>query len=109
MVLPIGSADAQILTTGSDVLSPGPDTWFVTKATVNNTDTVAHKYTAYRVAAGATAGTSIPMVYALSVPAGETDAVPISGQPFGNNQVFHVVATATGVLNINVGYVVVTG
>lgn len=105
-ILSLGNADARLLTTGNDVLSPGSQTWFVTKATVNNQDSVAHKYTAWRVAAGATAGTSVPIVYALSVPAGETLAVPVSGQEFQANQVFHVVATATGVLNINVSYAV---
>lgn len=105
----LGSADAQILTTGTDVLTPGADTWFVTKATVNNQDSVARTVTAYRVPAGGTAGPTNIIVAPMSIPAGETDALPLSGQPFGNNQVLHVSTSATAVMNINVGYFVVTG
>ena len=106
--LPLGTADARLLSAGADILAPGPQTWVVLKATVNNTDSVAHKLTAWRVAAGSTSGASVPMIYALSIPAGETDPLPISGQAFGANQTFHVTATATGVLNISVSYAIVS-
>ncbi len=104
----VGTSDAQMLTVGNDVLSPGSETWVVLKATVNNQTGAAHAFTGYRVPAGGTNAASNAIIYALSVPAGETLALPISGQAFEQNQIFRVIATATGVLNINVSYAVLS-
>lgn len=107
-VTALGNADAQILTTGTDVLAPTTETWLIMKATVNNQDAAAQTVTVYRVPSGGTAGTDNIVIYALSIPAGETYALPLSGQTITENQVLHLTTSVTAKMNFNASYAIVT-
>jgi hypothetical protein len=67
-----GTADTQILTTGSDVMAPTSGVWLILKATVNNQNASAQTVTEYRVPSGDVAGVTNIIVDALSVDPDDT-------------------------------------
>jgi len=100
----LGNADTQILTTGTDVLSTASDQLVIMKASVNNQNAGAQTVSVYRYASGDTASAANTLIYALSIPAGETVALPLSGQTLTENQVLNMTCSLTNAMTANVGY-----
>lgn len=74
----------------------------ILKATVTNRDTAAHTVTCYRVPNSGAAGvTNIIAADALSVAAGATIVLPLSGQSLNNGQSIWALADTGSVVNFN--------
>ncbi len=103
----LANSDASLLIAGNSIMAPGLNAqWMILKATANNQDSVARTVTVYRIPAGGSAGVTNIVVDALSLDAGETRALPLSGQTVVNGQVLWATASADNVINLNVGYVI---
>ncbi len=86
------------------LLAPANASLVITKATVCNTDTAAHTLTLYRVPNGGTAGATNELISALSIAAGKTVTLPLSGHTLVQQQSLQAVADATTVLVLSLSY-----
>lgn len=104
----LGSSDTRLTTAAQSVMAAGSgENLLILKATVNNQDTASHTMTMYRVAVSGSPGADNIIVDALSLDAGETRALPVSGQPVTNGQTVQAVCSATNAMVLNLGWVVV--
>lgn len=105
----LGTADLTLTVAAQTVLAPGSSAqWLITKATITNLDTVQRTVTVYRVPSGGTAGSTNIIVNALPIQAGETEALPLSAQPLLGGQTLQATTDLDNMVNINVGYEIVT-
>ena len=109
MAMTLSNVD-QTLPTASDQVIAGPAAGALTilKATVCNTDAAPHKVTVNRVAMGATAEAANALVDALTVAAGETLTLAISGHSLVSGQSLYASAEVGGVVNMSVSFALTT-
>ena len=100
--------DGAILPAGTTILTTGADTQLILKATINNQDASSRTVTVYRVPNGGTAGAANEIIAPLTVIAGDTVALPLSGQSVQNGQSLQMVASATATLYTNITWMAVT-
>lgn len=105
----LGTSDLVLTIAVQTALAPpGLDQWLILKASATNTDSVARTVTVYRVPVTGTPGASnILGADALSLAAGETVALPLSGQAIVNGATLQALASADNVVNLNITYEVV--
>jgi hypothetical protein len=101
-----GTSDVTLVGT-LPVLTPGLGQWLIVKATANNADTVARTVTVYRVPNGGTAGAGNILAQPISLAAGATVTLPLSGQALINGASLQAVASADHVVNLNLTYEIV--
>lgn len=104
----LGATDLSLTIAVQTVLNPGSAQWLITKATVTNTDSAARTVTVYRVASAGTAGTGNIIIEPVTLQAGETQALPLSGHAIVNAGTLQALASADNVVNMSVTYQVVT-
>jgi hypothetical protein len=111
MTVSIITADVVLGTSASMVFSSSASAQFVIlKASVTNTASAAHTVTLYRVPqAGSAVAANIMGADALSVGAGGTVVLPVSGQGVNTGQTLQALASAAGVVNMNITLAQVIG
>lgn len=106
MSLTLLNADAVLTSAAASIIAAGPASQLlILKASVCNTDAAARTVTVHRVNAGHTAAATTEVIQALSVAAGATAVLPLSGQTIINGQSLQALASTGGVVNINISYV----
>jgi hypothetical protein len=106
MALNVNNLDVQVTSTASPILTalPSQSITFL-KVTATNTDASPRTLTVYRVANGGAPMTSNALAaYNLSIGAGETVQLPMSGQSLVNEQGLWAVSSANDVVNLNIGF-----
>jgi hypothetical protein len=111
VTISIQTADAVLGSSATVIASSSASGQFVIlKASVTNTDSAAHTVTLYRVPQSGSAGTTnIFGADALSVGAGSTAVLPVSGQGLANGQTLQALADTAAVVNINLTLAQVIG
>jgi hypothetical protein len=105
MALNVANTDSTLGVAAANLLvCPNASQITILKATVCNTDAVAHKVTVYRISSGGAAAVSNALIDGLAVGAGATVTLPISGQTLINGQAFQGLADTAAVVNINLSY-----
>jgi hypothetical protein len=107
MSLTAGFVDTILTASQASILAPGVgQTYTFTKGTATNTDSVARTITLYRVPLGGTAGSgNLPFVDALSIGAGLTVTLPMSGMTLASQAFISAAASTASVVQLGLSYV----
>lgn len=106
MAVSLGNADVVLATTASAIVSaPSATQIAITKASVCNTDSSGRTVSVYRVPPSGVSGPKNEIIKALSIAAGKTIVLPISGLTLVNGQSLQAVADTGALVNLNVSYV----
>ena len=100
----IGTADITLTATNQPILT-APATIMLSKVVVCNTDASPRTVTVHKVPAAGTAGAGNIVVDALSLTAGQTATLPLSGLVLRMADSLQGQASVTSVVNISVGFV----
>jgi hypothetical protein len=108
MAVNVSNSDAVLTATPAAVLTtPLNSQITILKATVFNSDTVAHFVKLYRVPMGGTAGVTNQLSGSGQlVGAGDTVTLPLSGQTLVNQQSLQASADLTSVVNLNLSFAI---
>ena len=108
-MLSVSNVDAQLTNSAASVLAAGISRQLLLlKATVCNTDVAARTVNIWRVpSAGSPGGTNL-LVDALSVPAGQTLPLPLSGQTLVNGQSLYADASVSAAVNLSLSYATIS-
>jgi hypothetical protein len=105
----LGTADLVLtIAVQTALASSGSGQFLITKATVGNQDSVARTVSIYRVPFGGTHGAANLLIPPLSIPAGETVALPLSAQAVVGGATLQALASADNVVSLNLTYETVT-
>lgn len=106
MSMNVSNVDQVMTGSAATVLTAtSPSQITILKATALNTDSVARTLTLYRIPLAGTAAASNTLISALSIGAGETVTLPLSGHTLINSQFIQGLASTTNVVNLSISYV----
>lgn len=113
MTIQFSNTDATLTNSAVNILSSSFNTALtITRATIENSDSVAHNVTIYRVNQGGTPSTSniiiAPGNYPGAIPAGETINLPLTGHSLVNGQSLFAMVDAGTSVNISISYTIQT-